>query len=42
MRERAEQLGGRLEIASTNFGTTLSVTLPLAESNEKDAHTGSG
>jgi signal transduction histidine kinase len=40
MRERAEQLGGRLEIASTDVGTTLVVTMPLGESNEKDAHIG--
>jgi PAS domain S-box-containing protein len=42
MRERAEQLGGRLEITSTDVGTTLAVTLPLAHSDEKDAHTGGG
>ena len=32
MRARAEQLGGRLEIAFTDMGTMLSVTLPLSES----------
>lgn len=42
MRERAEQFGGRLEITSTDVGTTLAVTLPLSQSDEKDAHTGGG
>ena len=42
MRARAEQLGGRLEIASTDMGTTLVVTLPLNECNEKNAHTSGG
>jgi signal transduction histidine kinase len=42
MRERAELCGGRLEIASTDTGTTLVVTLPLNGSYEKDAHTGGG
>jgi PAS domain S-box-containing protein len=42
MRERAEQLGGRLEIASTDVGTALVVTLPLGESDEKDAHISRG
>jgi signal transduction histidine kinase len=42
MRERAEQLGGRLEIVATDIGTTLVVTLPLGESNEEDTHTGGG
>jgi two-component system sensor histidine kinase UhpB len=38
MRERTEQLGGRLEIASNDAGTRLAVTLPLKQSNEKDAN----
>ena len=42
MRERAEQLGGCLEIASTDMGTTLFVTLPLSKSNEENARTSSG
>ena len=37
MRERAEQLGGRLELASNDVGTRLSVTLPLVHSNEENA-----
>src|ERR1035437_7495117 len=37
MRERAGQLGGRLEIASGDAGTTLTVTLPLVQSNEETA-----
>jgi PAS domain S-box-containing protein len=37
MRERAEQLGGRLELASNDVGTRLSVTLPLVDSNEENA-----
>ena len=37
MRERAEQLGGRLEIASGDGGTTLTVTLPMVQSNEETA-----
>jgi signal transduction histidine kinase len=36
MRERAEQLGGRLELASKDIGTKLTVTLPLAQSNEEN------
>jgi signal transduction histidine kinase len=36
MRERAEQFGGRLELASTDAGAELSVTLPLVQSNEKN------
>jgi len=31
MSERIEQLGGRLEIASSDNGTTVRVRLPLAE-----------
>jgi glucose-6-phosphate-specific signal transduction histidine kinase len=37
MRERAEQLGGRLELASNDVGTRLSVTLPLVHPNEENA-----
>jgi signal transduction histidine kinase len=36
MRERAEQLGGRLELASNDVGARLTVTLPLVHSNEKN------
>ena len=36
MRERAEQLGGRLELASNDAGTRLTVTLPLVHSNEEN------
>ena len=36
MRERAEQLGGRLELSSDNAGTTLTVTLPMVYSHEED------
>jgi signal transduction histidine kinase len=42
MRARAELLGGRLEIASIDVGTTLVVNVPLGESDEKDAHTSGG
>jgi signal transduction histidine kinase len=35
MRERAEQLGGRLELASNDMGARLIVTLPLVPSYEK-------
>ena len=38
MRERAEQLGGRLELSSNDAGTTLTVILPLVHSHEKDAN----
>ena len=37
MRERAEQFGGRLEIASGDAGTTLTVTLPMVQSDEETA-----
>ena len=37
MRERAEQLGGQLELSSNDAGTTLTVTLPLVHSHEKNA-----
>jgi signal transduction histidine kinase len=37
MRERAEQLGGRLELTSDDGGVRLAVTLPLVQSNEEDA-----
>ena len=36
MRERAEQLGGRLELFSNSAGTTLNVTLPLGNTNEEN------
>jgi len=35
MRERAEQLGGRLELNSNDGGTRLTVTLPLVQSDEE-------
>ena len=38
MRERVEQLGGRLELSSNDAGTTLTVTLPLVQSHEEDAN----
>jgi signal transduction histidine kinase len=38
MRERAEQLGGRLELSSNDAGTTLTVILPLVHSHEKDTN----
>jgi signal transduction histidine kinase len=37
MRERAEQLGGRLELTSDDAGVRLTVTLPLVQSNEENA-----
>ena len=37
MRERAEQLGGRLELASNDGGAKLTVALPLGHSNEENA-----
>jgi len=37
MRERAEQLGGRLELTSNDIGAKLTVTLPLAHSYEENA-----
>ena len=37
MRERAEQLGGCLELASNDAGVSLTVTLPLVQSNEENA-----
>lgn len=40
MRERAEQLGGRLEIKSALSGTTVTVTLPLGVKHGKTAHIG--
>jgi two-component system sensor histidine kinase UhpB len=36
MRERAEQLGGRLELTSNDIGARLTVTLPLVHSNEEN------
>jgi len=38
MRERAEQLRGRLELTSSDDGTRLTVTLPLAQFNEENAN----
>jgi signal transduction histidine kinase len=38
MRERAEQLGGRLELTSNEIGARLTVTLPLVHSNEENAN----
>jgi signal transduction histidine kinase len=38
MSERAEQLGGRLELATNDAGTRLTVTLPLGESDEENAN----
>jgi two-component system sensor histidine kinase UhpB len=38
MRERVEQLGGRLELTSNDIGARLTVTLPLVHSNEKNAN----
>jgi signal transduction histidine kinase len=38
MRERAEQLGGRVEFTSSGEGTRLTVILPLVQSNEEDAN----
>jgi signal transduction histidine kinase len=38
MRERAEQLGGRLELTSNDIGARLTVTLPLVHSNEENAN----
>jgi PAS domain S-box-containing protein len=41
MRERVKLIGGRLEIASTNHGTTVRVTIPLERNErEKAAHSG--
>jgi signal transduction histidine kinase len=33
MRERVRQLGGRMKISTSNKGTTIQATLPLAEDN---------
>jgi signal transduction histidine kinase len=38
MRERAEQLGGRLELTSNDIGARLTVTLPLVHCNEENAN----
>jgi signal transduction histidine kinase len=38
MRERAVQLGGRLELTSNDGGTTLTITLPMVHSHEEDAN----
>jgi len=40
MRERAEQLGGRLEISSTDVGTAIHVILPITESNAENTSAG--
>jgi signal transduction histidine kinase len=37
MRERAEQLGGRLELTSDEAGVRLAVALPLVQPNEEDS-----
>jgi PAS domain S-box-containing protein len=42
MRERAEQLGGRLELTSNDIGARLTVTLPLVHSNEENASIAGG
>jgi len=42
MRERMEQLGGRLEIASSDAGTKLSVRLPLGVNAAASARAGKG
>jgi len=39
MRERAEQLCGRLELTSNDIGARLTATLPLVHSNEENALT---
>jgi PAS domain S-box-containing protein len=41
MRERAEQLGGRLQIESSTAGTRVAVSLPLGVNDGQVAHTGS-
>jgi signal transduction histidine kinase len=38
MRERAEQLGGQLELASNNGGTTMTVTLPLLLTDQESTN----
>jgi PAS domain S-box-containing protein len=42
MRQRAEQLGGTLEIASTDVGTTLIITLPMPDSKDETAPAAQG
>ena len=42
MRERVKLVGGRLEIDSTNHGTTVRVTIPLGEEDEKTSDSDSG
>jgi signal transduction histidine kinase len=37
MRQRAERLGGTLEITSTDIGTRLTITLPLPKSGDDQA-----
>jgi PAS domain S-box-containing protein len=39
MRERAQEFGGDMNIESTPNGTMLTITLPLAKSNEDTSHT---
>ena len=39
MRERAEQLGGRLDLASNGAGAKLTVTMPWVQSHEENANT---
>jgi PAS domain S-box-containing protein len=39
MRERAEQLGGRLDLASNGDGAKLTVTMPWVQSHEENANT---
>ncbi|HET8926118.1 MAG TPA: PAS domain-containing protein [Candidatus Acidoferrum sp.] len=38
MQERANLIGGRLEINSTNAGTTVRMTIPLGDEHEKASH----
>ena len=42
MRERAEQLGGRLELTSNDIGAKLTVILPLVHCDEEDSNTVGG
>jgi signal transduction histidine kinase len=42
MSERAQQLGGRLELTSNDKGARVAVTLPLVRCNEKDTIVVSG
>jgi len=38
MRERAQLVAGRFKITSGRDGTRITVTLPLSESDDEDAH----